>query len=815
MHTKKISLSNFICPKKIDISNEQVLFKDKLRVESKNKKKFLENNGKQKNLFLKDKEIQENSIKEEDEYNSDIYNNSISKEENFLDDLNNKDNYKTIQVNNIISREENKNNVEFNNNKTFNLNNNNNNQNFCSTSIEFKNNLNLNTNDENDKTFDKIKNTNTNFLMNNINIFKMVHKDRNNTKLFNQLLLKDNNKEKNIIELNNKNNNKNKYIISNKFSKKYRNNKNKEIDISPVIKHSKAVTQPFNGPYLRKNKVSQINANKNVNKKISSDVLKIIHDGKKEDINSKNISEIKALTKNIFNRYSQIDTNIYDQKIYTTDDKFDKDESINEKKKMRIITSSLYDFKNKDFMLKNNNGRTNQNKNSYIFNLKYYNLHDNKQKNNVKTKSKSNSMINEYTSFDENNIKNINNFNIENNAVSLKEILPKNRIIKKRVIFEEEYIIDSNGNQKFLCVKRIVDDNNNKNANLKNYSTKENHLNKRALTSSDLTISSKRPNEKIKPNLNQINNSRKINNVNYNKQNNEKGKLEAKTIFCSPQMSYENIFSFNNNLAKSYSNISENKIDKIEKTKSIINNVNKLTEKDLTNSRSCIFKFTENNKFHKIDNNNINKNNKSKIIKISNQNINKENEGKKIVFSKYINMNYEKPIIAKKKFRKKYDGDNIITVNNSRNYNINNYININNNDFNNKEKYILNNSNNNNNSKNNIKYVYNTTIFENNKIYLPMNIFSNNSENYKYHEIKSVSKGKTNNQINNANKSHNNHFYFESFNKKRKMYPSISMDNIKKENKNNTNFGDSKYQNKDIFKKNNKNIEFKSVNIYN
>ena len=78
-----------------------------------------------------------------------------------------------------------------------------------------KNNLNLNSINENNNITDK----NKNILMNNINIFKMAHKDRNNTKLYNQLLFKDNNnKEKNIIELKNKN----KYIISNKFSKKYR-----------------------------------------------------------------------------------------------------------------------------------------------------------------------------------------------------------------------------------------------------------------------------------------------------------------------------------------------------------------------------------------------------------------------------------------------------------------------------------------------------------------------------------------------------------------------------------------------------------------
>ena len=57
MKTKKNVLSNFIFPRKIDISNEQILFKDKLQLESKNKKNFLENNNKGNNLFFKNKEI--------------------------------------------------------------------------------------------------------------------------------------------------------------------------------------------------------------------------------------------------------------------------------------------------------------------------------------------------------------------------------------------------------------------------------------------------------------------------------------------------------------------------------------------------------------------------------------------------------------------------------------------------------------------------------------------------------------------------------------------------------------------------------------
>ena len=106
-----------------------------------------------------------------------------------------------------------------------------------------------------------------------------------------------------------------------------------------------------------------------MNKKISNDILKIIINGNNEEINAKNISEIKILTKSLFNRYSQIDINICDQKINTTNVKFDKDESINKKEKMKIITNSLNDLKDDDFMLKNNKGYKAQNKNSYLIYL--------------------------------------------------------------------------------------------------------------------------------------------------------------------------------------------------------------------------------------------------------------------------------------------------------------------------------------------------------------------------------------------------------------------------------------------------------------
>ena len=783
MHATK-SKNNFLFPRKIDILNEAVLFQDKLQFKEKNKKFNLKIYQKQNSYFLKDKEVQENSINEEDDYNLEIYNNSISKDQNFLKELNDDDKYKTIQVYNYFQKTNN-NILNLNNRKKF-LNNTN--QKFCSTSIEFNNNLNLRTLEESYKNTD----TNINFLMNNLNIFKMVHKERKNRKLLNQILSKDKS-PKYMIELKNS-----KYFITNKYSKKYTKKYKQNIDNGIVKEHIKVISQQFNGPYLKKNKISQINPIKNTIKNVINKEFKYISNLKVNENYSQNISKIKALTNNLFNRYSQIDTNVCDQQLNFSKEKNDKDknnnkDNNNKNKKIKIMTS-LNDLKKNNFMLKNN-GCTFQNENSYIFNLKFYNIYDNKQNNNIQLKSKSNSMINEYSNFDENyNIKN------ENNGKKKKEKLPKNKIIKKRIIFEEEYIIDSNGNQKFLCVKRVGEDN--LKSEKSNNNSKEILANKRSFTSNNLLISSKNKSKKE-----QIKSEFSTKYINNNINNPKKRKLEAKTVFYSPQISYENIFSPSNNLTKPLSKISE---IKNTKTKGWSNNTNIKDKKDYHNSKSCIFKFDENVKFHQIDNYINKNNNKNKIIKTLYQNDKRENEEKNKIINK-CNKIKEKPI-SKRQLKKTFENEKTITFNNSRNYNGNNFININ--DLNNnKEKYITNNT-----IRDKIikkDNIYNTTIFENNKIYLPMHNLLNISDrnNFKYHEIKSISKDKTsdNRLLSFSNRSQNNHFYFESKNKLQKIVPCTSMDNIKPDKKLN-----SKYDYSHIFHKNNQriNISKQNNNIY-
>ena len=788
MHTRKISLNNFIIPRNKNVLNEQILFKDKLQLPTKISKLNGQNNIiENKNELIKIINNQQNCINEEDHYIFEVYNNSIEKDENFLIEYENNNKFKTIPLNNNFNGINTKFNT-FNNIQKLN-------QNYGTNSIEFNNNLSLNNIEGNDNNIDD----NINYLMNNINLFKMVHKERKQNKLLNNILSKEDN---NISSTNMKNE---KYVVTNKFSKKYRfTNNNKKNDNGIISNHTKVISEPLNGPYLRKNKFNQIkNINKN-NEDNNNNNFEYVFDLNDDESNSNNITKIKAITKSLFNRYSQRDISLHNLK---RDKINEKEKDINKKnKKIKIITSSLYDSKRNDSLEKNN--LKDQNKNSYIFNLKFYNIYNNKDNNNLKIKSKSNSMINEYYSFDDNNInKSINKKKKEKEEKEEKDENPKQNIIKKRVIFEEEYILDANGNQKFLCVKRVAnddDDNINTQDNINN--NKEFNKSKRAYTSNNIFNSSNYKNYKKNiEDYNPKNNNKKYINGNSNQKKNNNRKIEAKTVFFSPQISYENIFSpNNNNITKPNEKILEN-----SKKQYILYNTNKLKDiNNIPNSKSCIFKFDQNIKFHKIDNysnkNSFNSKNRVPSYK------SKKTEEKNIINSTN-KINYE----TKKKLKNQNEGEKAITINNSRNYNTNNLININ--DYNNinKEKYILNSIND---KINNKKNLYKTANFEINKISIPQKIFYNKSENnnFKFHEIKSTSKDKyCNNKINNSNKNHNNYCYFELKNKRQKISPCTSMDNIKIQ-KNNSKYNNSyKFLIKDRLEKYNKGITMQNLNIDN
>jgi len=123
-------------------------------------------------------------------------------------------------------------------------------------------------------------------------------------------------------------------------------------------------------------------------------------------------------------------------------------------------------------------------------------------------------------------------------------------------------------------------------------------------------------------------------------------------------------------------------------------------------------------------------------------------------------INKDHPLNQRNQIKKKFEGEKSQTIRNSRNYNNPNFINIH--EYNNKEIYDLKSAANE--KKDNKKYTYTTTNFDNNKIFLPPGKFLNNSQNsnYQFHEIKSTSRDKYSlNKINSANKSQNNNFYFE------------------------------------------------------
>lgn len=249
MHTNKISINKFIIPRKRSILNEQVLFKDKLQI-AKNIPSSTKWGLPKKNFFLKDKEIQENPIIEEDDYSIDIYNKPLSKE-TFLNEINNNDNnFKKIPIFNYfmgINRRRSKiyyqKNIYTNNY-------------FRNYNSESKENINLNHTFEERRKGDH----NINLLMNNINMFKKLREQRwDNNISYNKsqknLFM---NISKNDISKNDISINKSRIynISTNKFSRKSKKVKQKKEKIIPI--HTRRISKPFNGPYLRKNKISQI-----------------------------------------------------------------------------------------------------------------------------------------------------------------------------------------------------------------------------------------------------------------------------------------------------------------------------------------------------------------------------------------------------------------------------------------------------------------------------------------------------------------------------------------------------------------------------
>ena len=339
-----------------------------------------------------------------------------------------------------------------------------------------------------------------------------------------------------------------------------------------------------------------------------------------------------------------------------------------------------------------------------------------------------------------------------NSLINLKYLnKDKNRRIKTNEYarFEEEYAFDSSGNQKFLCVKRLGEENKN------------------------MIISSKSINNKKNNNLKEImirsiniNNPNKILRKHRIKKNNSN--IIEKFVFYSPQISYKNIFSPNNkncfsrlykkNSVKMNGNQHYTCLMKEKMNKS--NNKIGLNNK-LKNSKSFIFKYWQNKMNNKMNNKNIKNNN----IENNSYNVQFLNSFNRIINSENnIDKNKESNITNDKLNVNINGGNNHTLNNNSRNYN--SYINsinsrsayknvhgFNSLQNNNDNNYIMDNDNLYNSIKNSNELLYMSNNDNNNKIYLPLSNFDNVKIDYsiknniKFHEIK-VSKEKSNKKIN-------------------------------------------------------------------
>ena len=386
---------------------------------------------------LDENEIQNNSNLGEDDYNYLIYNESISKNKIIFPDEQTENFYltrnKTISSFRSINKKLNQKYEIFDDNCLLKTLKKNSNKNVSSIKIPdlFENDI-IPLNEE------KNDNGNYNKLMENINIFHSVRKDRN--KDYSEKPIKksfSNNrkfkKNENYSDIDIK-------IINVDFSKKSKyskRNKKKETkkckkDMIPF--HNRATTQ-----FL-------INLNYPQNK------------NQKSNNNNQNYNNISKSNKDLNNPLPKLmNFKIYDAFIMSSNYK----NNLTERDKEIIIRNSLKNNKSirkidvsisRKVISKNLSMRYTKPKNNYInfINLK---KHKNPDK-------KLNTIIKDYNKKEPKSaISKINN--IQN--LKSPENLGSNKIIKKRVVLEEEYIINSKGDKMLLSVKRVENGNNNTN----------------------------------------------------------------------------------------------------------------------------------------------------------------------------------------------------------------------------------------------------------------------------------------------------------------------------------------------------------------
>ena len=664
MHTKKLEENTNNNDTEINQGyiDEQKLFEEKLQLVEED----LKSNINLYNSVIKihpKESLNNKTIKnyltvkeEEDDYDNSVYNIPISNDQNFLSNiiLDDVSLSKSLGFNDNLFIEKNKDfgikSVKFNENNLFYLN-----------------------------SGEKNKSQDINFLIDNIQLFTKMNKERKKNYMID---LQYNNYPYNSID---NGSTKIGYKIISRFSKNYKKYLKLNENSTIAVSHMRYASQPFNEPYLRKNRMT-----KNLNHTI----------------------------------------NINDE--------------INTNEKKYLIQEHLPQYNN-----------TNVNyKNKYI-----------------------NRVLDLTNLYEENKLNGNSLMNLKYSNSLRKTVVLNGDLSQKRPVLEEEYAFDSSGNQKFLCVKRFGDDNTNNNLVSNDnliIANKKISLNKKKFKQNNTNLK-----EIAIKNIN-MNYPNKILRKSRSKNNNMK--TMERFVFYSPQISYKNIFSPNNKnyLGKLYKKVSDkikngNNQQYTSLIKPKLNNTNiKINiNNNLKNSKSCLFKYWQNQQSKLVHN----KNSKNNFNISNSYNIKFLNSFNKIINSENnINKNNNKSEIGIN------GGENNHTINkNSRNYN--SHI-VTNTESAKKNLYSFNslnynNINNNNELYNSVRSRY-ELFNEKNKIYFPLENIENvkvdysNKNNYKYHEINS-SKEKINKKINSGNNK-----ILKANADKQKILVSTSMDHILK-----------------------------------
>ena len=403
--------NNFISKKKrkslhIEIPNKELTFCDTKRI------CIYKKNDINKTNYMKGDNLKNNS---EDDYDSSIYNELISKENIIFGNTNKEKKNSLIKSNSEL----------FNNNKhlidkkNYILNN-------FDKNIKIKSKLNLsfeNNNQnfviDNEKSLIEEKSENYKNLNKLIKLFSFINKRRPN--MIQNTLEEENNNIQNSLLNNDKI-----YIYHNssKFSKKSKKN----VTITEGINNS----LPFGNRNITE---LYIDLEKGIQK---NKITKINNISKKE--NEKNINKINP---------KKINFKMYDGYNISSDfnDTFEKERKIilkanNLNRSMRKININLNDSSIEKYIYLNKSKIKNHS-------INYSNPKKLRSEKRIKT------LINDYMNRDMNS-----NYNMIYKSKNQNNI-GKHKIIKKRVILEEEYIVNSEGDKKLLSVRRLDDENNN------------------------------------------------------------------------------------------------------------------------------------------------------------------------------------------------------------------------------------------------------------------------------------------------------------------------------------------------------------------